>query len=149
MIFHYTLHLVSTSLLMTQYNNERQKYSLTVKKVDDELCIIDYWIKSNRLFLNYSKSTCFIVTTKHKMNTVNQISIQIEPNKFISSNSTKYLGIFIDSDLKWHNHVKYCTYFINLLFQLESYLLSGIMLINLHSLKFTTALYILTLSMKL
>ena len=63
-------------------------------------------MKSNRLSLNYSKSTYFIVTTKYKLNTVNQISIQIVPNKIISSNPTKYLGIFIDSDFKWDNHIK-------------------------------------------
>ena len=36
------------------------------------------------------------------MNTV--VSIQIGPN---SSNSLKYLSNFIDSDLQWHNHIKY------------------------------------------
>ena len=41
------------------------------------------------------------------MNTVNQIFIQIGPIKIISTNLSKYLGIFIDSDLKWYNHIKY------------------------------------------
>ena len=78
------------------------------------------------------------------MNAANQTSIQIGPNKIISSNSTKYLGIFIDSDLKWHNHIKH----ILNKFAISARILYtvGIILINLHSLKFTTALYILTLT---
>ena len=85
------------------------------------------------------------------MNTVNQISFQIGPNRIISFNSTKYLRIFIDSDLKLYNHIKYILYFINLLFQLESYLLWGIMLIqpSLIKIYYSFAYDIFTLGMEL
>ena len=107
-------------------DDEQQNTKIFIKckaKLRKNYALLIIWIKFNRLFLNYSKSTYFIVTTKHKMNTVNQISFQIGPNRIISFNSTKYLRIFIDSDLKLYNHIKYILYFINLLFQLESYLL--------------------------
>ena len=59
----------------------------------------------------------------------------------------KYLGIFIDSNLKWHNHIKYMlnklTISARILFTMRHY-------VNKPSLlKITTALYIFSLSMEL
>ena len=77
------------------------------KKVNCELAIVDEWMKLNRLSLNYSKSTYFIIKPAHnsKNTTLNNFNVSIGLHKINSTNYTKYLGILIDQNLKWNNHI--------------------------------------------
>ena len=65
-------------------------------------------MKLNRLSLNYSKSTYFIVkpfSYNSKNIALDDFNVSIGQHKINSTIYTKYLGILIDHDLKWHNHV--------------------------------------------
>ena len=76
--------------------------------VNCELAIVDDWMKLNRLSLNYSKSTYFIVkffSYNSKTIALDDFNVSIGQHKINYTIYTKYLGILIDHDLKWHNHV--------------------------------------------
>ena len=64
-----------------------------------ELAIVDDWMKLNRLSLNYSKSTYFIVkpfSYNSKNIALDDFNVSIGHHKINSTILTKYLGILID-----------------------------------------------------
>ena len=77
------------------------------EKVNCELAIVDEWMKLNRLSLNYSKSTYFIIKPTYNSRNIplNNFNVSIGQHKINSTNYTRYLGILIDHSLKWNNHV--------------------------------------------
>ena len=63
------------------------------------------WFKVNKLSLNLDKTCYSIFGSNHKNMTAQTLYIY---NKVIQNvASCKYLGILIDSDLKWTEHIKY------------------------------------------
>ena len=66
-------------------------------------------MKFNRLSLNCSESSYFIVTFHHKNNgsALNNCSVKVDAFKIRSSLSTKYLGKIIDKSLKRHDHLNH------------------------------------------
>jgi len=69
------------------------------------LCLkqINEWFVANKLSLSLDK-TCYIVFSK---SIVNQLSIQLNGIDIKRVNSCKYLGVIIDSELKWIEHIEY------------------------------------------
>ena len=63
------------------------------------------WFKVNKLSLNLDKTCYSIFGSNHK----NTIAHKLYINDKVIQNvaSCKYLGILIDSDLKWIEHIKY------------------------------------------
>ena len=76
-------------------------------RVNTELSKIDFWMKNNKLQVNYSK-THYLLFDK-------QLNRSCSTNLNISSNSTalkrvksvKYLGIYIDENLSWSSHIQH------------------------------------------
>jgi len=71
-------------------------------KLFDEDTIIE-WFVANKLNLSLNK-TCYTVFSKSN---VNQLSIQLNGTDFKRVNSCRYLGIIIDCELKWKEHIEY------------------------------------------
>ena len=67
-------------------------------RINRELIKISNWFKSNKLNLNYDKTVYMIMLKQRKKHKFN---ILIDNNKLNESNSVKYLGIMIDSNLNW------------------------------------------------
>lgn len=62
------------------------------------------WFESNNLIINKEKTQLILFTpTNSKTEEINDICMNQE--KFILSNSTKFLGIFIDKHLNWKEHI--------------------------------------------
>jgi len=80
------------------------------RMVNVELIKVDNWLRSNKLSLNYSKST-FMRTKclKNNSNLSETCSFQIKINDscFQRKTCAKYLEILIDSSLDWSSHVQY------------------------------------------
>ena len=77
-----------------------------INQVNNESNIIDLWLRKNKLFLNYSK-TSFIIFNKQPNKTC-EYEFKLKNNNFIKRvNSIKYLGVLIDSKLSWSEHVDY------------------------------------------
>ena len=66
------------------------------------------WFQDNKLTVNSSKSTFTIFTTPYKRKHSNlPTEIQVNNDKILMSNNTKYLGVIIDEDLTWSEHVTF------------------------------------------
>ena len=72
--------------------------------------ILDYlykWFKVNKLTVNSKKSSFTIFTTNHLRNNNNFVdNITVNNEKILINSSTKYLGVTIDQELSWKEHVQ-------------------------------------------
>ena len=66
--------------------------------VNHELKIVDEWMKSNRLFLNYSETSYFVNYPKRKKSNFLNFAVDVGGHKIPRKDSTKYLRIIIDRD---------------------------------------------------
>ena len=65
-------------------------------RINIELKNIDFWLRKNKLSLNFAKST-FLVIHKQPFRTVkNTFKIKINNIMLTKSPTVKYLGLFID-----------------------------------------------------
>ena len=60
------------------------------------------WFVSNQLSLNTDK-TCYQMYTHKRLDV--EVSVIIDGAEIIRANTVKYLGVFIDEDLKWKTHI--------------------------------------------
>jgi len=69
-----------------------------------ELTKIQNWLKFNKLSLNVTKTTYLLIKNKLKTQT-NQFSLQTDGAPLLKSNAVKYLGVYIDDQLNWAQHI--------------------------------------------
>ena len=72
-------------------------------KINSLIPIITDWFHGNRLSLNGSKSN-YQIFSKSK---VGDLNITLQNTKVERKTSVKYLGVYVDENLKWHNHIAY------------------------------------------
>ena len=67
---------------------------------------VDKWLRSNKLSLNYKKSSYFVIN-KFPQYSID-IDLEISPNniKISRSKYVQYLGLWLDDDLKFHTHIQ-------------------------------------------
>ena len=71
---------------------------------NEELDKVSKWLTANKLSLNVSKSNMVLFHPKNlKINNYPKIKINGEP--IIRRNSTKYLGLYLDENLSWKEHI--------------------------------------------
>ncbi len=75
--------------------------------LNHELNIISDWFKANKLSLNISKTNYMLFST-NKIN-VEHYKIKLCDRDIEQTSSTKFLGIYIDSKLKWDVHINSVT----------------------------------------
>ena len=67
---------------------------------------INKWFTANKLKLSISKCVYTVFNlTKKSLNI--RYDLSINSTKLIRVNSTKYLGVHIDEDQTWQNHIHY------------------------------------------
>ena len=74
-------------------------------EVNQELNCISEWLKMNKLSLNIKKTHFMIFSNKGAVKP--QIDLYIDGHKITESSETKFLGVFIDSNLTWKYHITY------------------------------------------
>jgi hypothetical protein len=88
-----------TSVLLTAKNDEELKSKLN--------CMLDYmteWFSANGLALNMEKTNIMKFTSSYHQNESFQIIYQ---NKIITgTNNSKFLGLELDKNVSWKNHVQ-------------------------------------------
>ena len=72
--------------------------------VNWELVGVDNWLKANRISLNISK-TSYMIISKQK----NTIEIRIRDSMLIKVSTVKFLGVTLDENLTFNDHVKNVT----------------------------------------
>ena len=75
--------------------------------INTELRIISEWLKVNKLSLNIKKTKYMLFTKKR--NYVDSINIEIEGQSIDETGSTKFLGVIIDKQLNWKEHISHVT----------------------------------------
>ena len=72
--------------------------------LNEQLCKVGQWLRVNKLSLNADKSN-FVVFHPPQKKVCYSINLLINDNIIRHKNSIKYLGIIIDSNLNWKEHV--------------------------------------------
>ena len=70
------------------------------RKVKDEIQNSDYWIRANKLSINYNK-TSYIILNRPKGDTA-IFNISINSQQICEKNALRYLGIILDNNWKPH-----------------------------------------------
>ena len=74
--------------------------------VNTELIKIYEWLKCNKLSININKTLYIIFSSKNKIiDDDQQVKINSEPIERVYY--TKFLGVFLDSNLNWKKHIEY------------------------------------------
>ena len=74
-------------------------------QLNDDLYSVSTWLKVNKLSLNIDK-TQFMIFSRKKYKNYN-VDLKIEGQSIDKVHHTKFLGIIIDDNLNWKNHVNY------------------------------------------
>ena len=73
--------------------------------LNSELQNIFDWLGSSKLSLNCSKTVCMLFGSQRMLNKCNQLNIIVNRAKIQQVQSTKYLGMILDPNLKWNLHI--------------------------------------------
>ena len=73
--------------------------------LNDEMEYLDKWMSRNKLLINYTKTVTMLIGTRHKLSKCNVLNVKIRDTNIVKVDSTKYLGINIDNELKWDAHI--------------------------------------------
>ena len=90
---------------MLYYSNKN--LSLLIASLENDLSTVNDWFKSNKLTLNKSKSVGILFHATKIRKLPDQVYIDNVSINFV--NHTKFLGVWIDKDLKWNIHTDHVT----------------------------------------
>ena len=80
-------------------------------KMQEDLDRVGVWLKCNKLNLNIDKTNFMIIGTKQRIMVHDTgddpISIKFDGKELTRVRSTKCLGVMIDENLTWHEHIDY------------------------------------------
>jgi hypothetical protein len=77
----------------------------TVRTLNKCMSDIENWYTSNRLSVNAAKSYKMLIRSYQKTLNISDFIINFKDNEINNTNSMKYLGLYIDPNLNWHEHV--------------------------------------------
>jgi hypothetical protein len=80
--------------------------TLMFNRINNDLQLLADWFKANKLSLNIGKTNYMIF--KGNNHVIDQFTLTINDNIINKVDKIKFLGIMIDKDLNWHEHIKYC-----------------------------------------
>ena len=76
-------------------------------QLNSDLKYIHCWLKPNKLSLNVAKTESMVISTRQKLQPLNDytINIHIDGVPINQSNQSKSLGLIIDENLSWKAHI--------------------------------------------
>ena len=89
-----------TSLLFSSKNQQNLEQIVNL-----ELTNISDWLLANKLSLNVSKSN-FLIINPHQKKIDKPIALHIDNERLEQKDCAKYLGVIIDKQLNWKQHIK-------------------------------------------
>ena len=84
---------------------EGYEYDKLIEIMNNEMKKVDIWLQADGLVINLKK-THYIVFHRARIKTKSS-EISIRDNQISRGFSTKYLGLIIDDQLKWLEHIQY------------------------------------------
>ena len=108
MIFLWLVNSILSCLLMTlSWPCQTYNFSKLQNRVNTELKKIDFWMKKNKLQLNYSKTYYLLLDKLLNRSCSTNFNISLNSNNIKRIKSTKFLGIYIDENLNWSCHIQH------------------------------------------
>ena len=77
-----------------------------IQSVNTEFCLLNTWLKANKLSLNVNK-TYYLIFHRARIKVDNDNSIRMNDSIINSASHLKYLGAIIDCKLNWIPHITY------------------------------------------
>ena len=78
-------------------------------EIQEDLQRVEQWMENNKLVLNLTKTKCMLFGTKQKLANAS-FKIQLHDSDIDRVRNFCYLGVILDEDLSWKEHVsKVCT----------------------------------------
>ena len=84
---------------------EGQSYTGVIETLTKELKKIECWLNSNKLTPNIKK-THYMIFHRSRIKT-NHLKLTMYNHIIIETSSLKFLGVIIDNNLTWHEHIVY------------------------------------------
>ncbi len=75
-------------------------------KLNSDIAALIDWFRANKLSLNVGKTNFMIVKANNTIN-LNQ-TININNNQVQQVTHVKFLGLFLDENLNWHEQINHC-----------------------------------------
>ena len=75
--------------------------------MNSEINVISDWFKANKLSLNASKTNYMLIGNRPQVINAG-LRLEIERTPMEKVNSTKFLGVHIDDQFRWHEHIDNC-----------------------------------------
>ena len=74
-------------------------------KINEDLALVKRWLNDHRLTLNMAKSEFVVVGGKQQLKCVQDLKLKIDEDPLSRESSYKYLGIIINENLNWGDHI--------------------------------------------
>ena len=76
-------------------------------QINTELKSINLWLRANKLSLNVAKTELMVISSRQKLQSLNDktININVEGVKINQTDNSKALGLNIDENLSWKEHI--------------------------------------------
>ena len=79
--------------------------------INDDLMSLESWLKGNKISLNVAKTHTMLICSKSKqkalINSNEKLEIKAKGENLMVVEKIKYLGVQIDQNLEWKEHIKY------------------------------------------
>ena len=89
--------------------------------INNELNKVDFWLRMNKLSLNYSKTNYIIYNNQLHKTCKDEFTIVMNKTRLQRENSIKYLGVIFHDKLCWANHIDNLSNQLNRFFFLYIY----------------------------
>ena len=87
---------------------QHKDIKVMIETLNNELKKVNLWLQANKLSLNITKKTRVIIF-KTRRKKIDNIIVKINDTEIKQVESTKFLGIHINSNLTWKTHIKHIT----------------------------------------
>ena len=77
--------------------------------LNQDLSNINRWLIANKLTLNMTKTELMLIGSRQKLNGLSALPLEINGTQLDKVNFTKSLGVLIDKNLTWSNHINTIT----------------------------------------
>ena len=71
----------------------------------DDLENVAKWVDANRLKLNMKKTQLVLMSRKRRKNELDSVCVKLDDQEVARTKSAMCLGVVIDEELKWHEHI--------------------------------------------
>ena len=82
-----------------------KKLKILETELNTDLKCCSEWLKANRLSLNVDKSQFIPFHSNHRVINYDKCSTKLNGKKLVPTDCVKYLGIYMDKNLKWNYHI--------------------------------------------